>query len=190
MNWPTQMAGTPAQNGNSAAGNNDFTRKAEDLARQMWGTPKGSDGAKGGPNMAYSAGGTPLPAQAANWTTPQAHDVTMRDSGQVPSSAAGNACLARDAANWPTPASRDHKGQNSAEHAAKGKGHLAQLPNFVAHCFTRPAPATSMPGPAPSTSQDIWRRLYRYVRSTHGRAVGVSRTRPSGTTRSLHRHPD
>lgn len=33
--WPTPMAGTPAQNGNSAAGNLDFSRKAEDLARPM-----------------------------------------------------------------------------------------------------------------------------------------------------------
>ena len=37
------------------------------------------------------------------WTTPQAHDVTERGSGQKPTSAAGNACLARDARTWPTP---------------------------------------------------------------------------------------
>lgn len=41
----------------------------------MWGTPKGSDGDKGGPNMAYSAGGTPLPSQAAHWPTPAAQNV-------------------------------------------------------------------------------------------------------------------
>ncbi len=39
----------------------------------------------------------------ANWTTPQAHDVTARGSGQKPTSAAGNACPATDAMNWPTP---------------------------------------------------------------------------------------
>lgn len=37
------------------------------------------------------------------WTTPQAHDVTERGSGQKPTSKAGNACLARDARTWATP---------------------------------------------------------------------------------------
>ena len=37
------------------------------------------------------------------WTTPQAHDVTERGSGQVPTAEAGNACLARDARLWNTP---------------------------------------------------------------------------------------
>ena len=41
--------------------------------------------------------------KAQMWTTPQAHDVTMRGSGQQPCAKAGNACLARDAAQWPTP---------------------------------------------------------------------------------------
>jgi hypothetical protein len=68
------MAGTTAQNGNNAAGNNDFTRKAEELASAMWGTPRGSDGEKGGPNMRFGAGGTPLPAQAAKWPTPASRD--------------------------------------------------------------------------------------------------------------------
>jgi len=72
--WPTPMAGTPAQNGNSAAGNNDFTRKAEELAAAMWGTPRASDAEKGGPNMKFGSGGTPLPAQAAQWPTPAAQN--------------------------------------------------------------------------------------------------------------------
>lgn len=41
------------------------------------------------------------------WTTPQAHDIGERGSGQVPTSAAGNACLARDARTWTTPAAAD-----------------------------------------------------------------------------------
>jgi hypothetical protein len=40
----------------------------------MWSTPRGSDGEKGGPNMAFGAGGTPLPAQAAKWPTPASRD--------------------------------------------------------------------------------------------------------------------
>jgi hypothetical protein len=35
--WPTPMAGTPAQNGNNAAGNNDSSRKTVELAG--WATP-------------------------------------------------------------------------------------------------------------------------------------------------------
>ena len=73
--WPTPMAGTPAQNGNSAAGNSDFSRRAEELARAMsWGTPRASDAEKGGPNQAFGAGGQPLPAQAATWLTPASRD--------------------------------------------------------------------------------------------------------------------
>lgn len=72
--WPTPMAGTPAQNGNSAAGSSDFTRRAEELAVAMWGTPRASDGEKGGPNQSFGAGGTPLPAMAANWPTPAAQN--------------------------------------------------------------------------------------------------------------------
>jgi hypothetical protein len=39
--WPTPMAGTPAQNGNNAAGNNDSSRKTVELA--SWASPKGRD---------------------------------------------------------------------------------------------------------------------------------------------------
>lgn len=53
--------------------------------------------------------GTPLAMKVKQWTTPQAHDVTQRGSGQQPCSKAGNACLARDAAQWGTPTSRDWK---------------------------------------------------------------------------------
>jgi hypothetical protein len=35
--WPTPMAGTPAQNGNNAAGNNDYSRRVTGLAG--WATP-------------------------------------------------------------------------------------------------------------------------------------------------------
>jgi|GEM_PF-285211 len=83
QNWPTPMAGTPAQNGNSAAGNNDFTRKAEAMALALWGTPRASDAEKGGPNQAFGTGGTPLPAQAANWPTPAARDQKGSSPGSV-----------------------------------------------------------------------------------------------------------
>jgi len=41
---------------------------------------------------------------SSRWTTPQAHDVTARGSGQTyEKNKAGNACLATDAKQWPTP---------------------------------------------------------------------------------------
>jgi hypothetical protein len=33
---------------------------------------------------------------------------------------------------WPTPSTRDYKGQNSAKHLAKARGHHDQLPNALA----------------------------------------------------------
>jgi hypothetical protein len=42
--WPTPMAGTPAQNGNNAAGNNDSSRKTVELAG--WPTPNTPSGGR------------------------------------------------------------------------------------------------------------------------------------------------
>jgi hypothetical protein len=36
----------------------------------MWSTPRSSDAEKGGPNMSFGAGGTPLPAQACQFIRP------------------------------------------------------------------------------------------------------------------------
>lgn len=113
--WPTPMAGTPAQNGNSAAGNSDFSRRAEELAAAMWKTPDVPNGGRAMPEgmtltgrkLDGTKGQVGLENQAKLWTTPQAHDVTMRGSGQVPTGKAGNACLARDAATWSTPRAWD-----------------------------------------------------------------------------------
>jgi len=49
--WPTPMAGTPAQNGNNAAGNNDSSRKT--VALSAWPTPRAADGEK---NVRTAAG--------------------------------------------------------------------------------------------------------------------------------------
>ena len=49
------------------------TRRTGATGFGLWATPRSSDGAKGGPNMAFSAGGQPLPAQAY-WATPAARD--------------------------------------------------------------------------------------------------------------------
>ena len=120
-----------------------FTRDKGDPAKErptlegqahLWGTPRASDAEKGGPNQSFGAGGTPLPAQAAN---------------------------------WPSPAARDHKGENSPEHLVNGTGrlHMDQLPNAVAHGFSRPAPATVLAGLPASQWRPTSRRLLRSVTS-------------------------
>lgn len=63
--WPTPMAGTPAQNGNNAAGNNDSSRKT--VALCGWNTPRATDGSNGGPNQA--GGALSADASQANWSS-------------------------------------------------------------------------------------------------------------------------
>ena len=50
--WPTPMAGTPAQNGNNAAGTNDSSRKT--VALCGWPTPSCSNDREGNPTSAMS----------------------------------------------------------------------------------------------------------------------------------------
>nr|CUV56848.1 conserved exported protein of unknown function [Ralstonia solanacearum] len=67
--WPTPMAGTPAQNGNNAAGNNDSSRKTVALV-SGWATPNARDwhSASGSPEFlaqrAEQTRGKPLSEQA------------------------------------------------------------------------------------------------------------------------------
>lgn len=44
---------------------NSASLLAPTTAKALWSTPRASDGEKGGPNMSFGAGGTPLPAQAS-----------------------------------------------------------------------------------------------------------------------------
>lgn len=101
----------------------------------MWGTPRASDGEKGGPNQSFGAGGVPLPAMAVEF----------------------------QASAWPTPAARDSKGANSEDHVTTngtGRMHMDQLPNFVAHGshLAHPAPTT------PAGPQSLRPLLSLYLR--------------------------
>ena len=72
--------------------------------------------------------------------------------------------------SWPTPAARDGKGANSREHCETGKGraHMDQLPNFVAHSL--PPVPTTQDG---ETSSSSTRRLNpRFVEILMGWPVG------------------
>jgi hypothetical protein len=70
------MAGTPTQNGNNAAGNNDSSRKTVALA--SWPTAQSRDGANNRSGMAERTGGRRRNLDdyvtLASWATPAARD--------------------------------------------------------------------------------------------------------------------
>jgi hypothetical protein len=72
--WPTPMAGTPAQNGNNAAGDNDSSRKTVELV-SGWPTPKEQNSR--GPSIKRD--GLWDIAQTAGWATPTTRD--WKDTG-------------------------------------------------------------------------------------------------------------
>lgn len=92
----------------------------ETLAAKVasWPSPRSEDSESAGnhPDATDSlTGATKL------WTTPQAHDVTARGSGQKPCPKAGNACLARDAASWPTPRTLTGGGESAERKKELGR---------------------------------------------------------------------
>lgn len=90
LSWPTPYG----VSGNHGPDGNEFS-----TAVRTWQTPRSAAGgstSRGGDRIDEPL----LGGQVKLWTTPQAHDVTKRGSGQVPTAAAGNACLAKDATQW------------------------------------------------------------------------------------------
>jgi hypothetical protein len=76
----------------------------------LWATLRASDGEKGGPNMRFGAGGTPLPAQAAQASTwPTVHTHASTGAGTQGRKGGMNIQTAVALSNWPTPTTRDHK---------------------------------------------------------------------------------
>ena len=132
----------PGTGSYNAAGNSDFTRKAEALALGIsnWSTPKATDGAKGGPGQSYGSGGMPpLPAQAAQ---------------------------------WPTPAAQNWKGSSEASIIrADGKSRMDILHYRAEQGFTRPPPAITRDGLRPLPHALISRPLWASMIASHGRAV-------------------
>lgn len=205
--WPTPMAGTPAQNGNSAAGNSDFTRKAEDLARGLWATPAPmqtregwtaeaiedphqKEKAKGQNGNGFGIG---LAAQAtALWKTPdvpnggRAMPEGTTDTGLTPEGKKLTVGLENQSRMWPTPsAAQDTKGAQADAQAVKdrvGKHQIALADASL--IFSRPDPETAPHGLPSSDPRQTWRRLRRLVISTHGRATW-KRMAASGGKRRL-----
>jgi len=61
--WPTMTSNAPAKNGYSEAGNSAGQVAIRKIMLALWSTLRASDGAKGGPNQSFGAGGCPLPSQ-------------------------------------------------------------------------------------------------------------------------------
>lgn len=72
--WPTPMAGTPAQNGNNMAGNNDSSRKTMELV-SGWPTPRAEDSESSGMRHGRGVADTlTAVATLAGWATPTANE--------------------------------------------------------------------------------------------------------------------
>ena len=123
---PTPMAGTPAQNGNNEAGNNDYSRKIVELASLTpVATPKSSDGSGGRTTKTVGGGNSHLGVQARlasvptpNLPTggPNSHSTATHTGGMDLEGAASLASLdlqVRLAAA--TPAARDYKSNSSTD---------------------------------------------------------------------------
>ena len=116
--WPTPTSLAHAKGRNNEAGNSaGLVAIREHALAATWSTPRSSDGEKGGPNMAFGAGGTPLPAQAAQATWPTATSSDSRMSGSMGYGGQQFMTLT-DAANvstWATPTTKDHRSDRSRQ---------------------------------------------------------------------------
>lgn len=125
-----------------------------------------------------------LEGEAAQmWATPNAHNAQGLPGSGHSERQGRPADLVRDATTWPTPASQNHKG-SSADSVTRqdGKSRMDILHYRAEQGFSLPAPETVTHGGSPYSARDTWRRLYRYVRRTHGRAT-ARRLAASGTPR-------
>jgi len=146
-----------------------------------WPTPMATEGKTPGARTRTKHS---LSSASAAWTTPTLDDVNnitrrsrqqrslTRDANlwQTPSTQrfrtrGGNRSdelgLDNQAKAFPTPSARDAKGENHSRHlaAAKGRKHMDQLPNFIAHSDCSPQRRIdSTSGSACSTSSNTLRR--------------------------------
>jgi hypothetical protein len=90
------------------------------------------------------------------WTTP-----TLDDVNNITRRSGAQKSLARDAYQWqtparafPTPSARDAKGENHSRHlaVARGRKHMDQLPNFIAHSDSSPQRLIDSPNGQTSSS--------------------------------------
>jgi hypothetical protein len=175
--WPTPMAGTPAQNGNNAAGSSDFSLKAMELAEAMrvWATPQARDHFPAhtperiAAMKALGHGMRNLNDEAASWATPRAEDsesAGMRHGRGVADT------LTAQTSSWATPVANQHKGSSPGSVTrADGKSRMDILHYQAEQGFPFSLPAP--PIPAGATSSPPSRRLNpRFVEWLMGWPIG------------------
>lgn len=148
--WPTPMAGTPAQKGNNAAGNSDFSRRTMELA-ETWATPNAHDGHRPGADVT-STQRRNLNREAANWPTPS---VMLTGERTSPEAFAQRQARLKEkhrgrtgnvAKQWPTPAAQNWKGSSEGSIIRKdGKSRMSILCYAAEQNFPHTPPAPAIP---------------------------------------------
>lgn len=178
-NWPTPTV-RDHKGGGTAMTRADGKIRNDmlDWVAESWATPRSSDGEKGGPNQSFGAGGMPLPAQAAQWMTPRAHEVGQYqyDRGNkdrpIPT-------LTGQATGWATPTTRAHRKSAKAMRAFVDGGAVEPTGDRAAGGDAIPV---FPPGPG---DIDGWRAVLARAselepavrRVADGLATGVDKTR-------------
>lgn len=128
--WPTPTVADVTGGRKARSGACSDEPLLNGLMASTWSTPRATDGEKGGPNMSFGAGGTPLPAQM--WKTPMASDsdggkgpkIGMTITGKLPDGQKSSVALPTEmkmiatavppkASPRVTPSARDHKGSRT-----------------------------------------------------------------------------
>jgi hypothetical protein len=156
--WQTPNTAV-ASGGNS---NRSGDRRGELLLRGQamnWPSPRAEDSESCGnhPRNGKSHSGDSLTGITNEWRTPNSH---LIDGAKTKtkilnrSSTYPQIGLADQIRQWPSPSTHDHKGENGENHFnSRERPHLAQLPNFVAFHFSRPAQTNLTDGEKSSPSR-------------------------------------
>jgi len=113
------MAGSPATENYSEAGNNDSSRKTVSLC--AWPTPKASD-CSGGRTTETTGGGNAhldKDARLASWNTPRATDGSNGGPNQANGALSADVALA----HWTTPQAHDATGRSKGQKEIHGTKH-------------------------------------------------------------------
>jgi len=158
--WPTPMAGTPAQNGNNAAGNNDSSRRTVELAH--WPTARKLDGEINESLETWSkrrdrkaAEGITLhfpltiAAQMATWPTPRRED---SESTGAHRGKPDTLHSATQLASWATPAARDWHGASGSTEFLAERAEQTRGKPLSEQVYTL-TPGPTLPGSSAATEK-------------------------------------
>lgn len=172
------MAGTGPQNGNNAAGNNDFSRRAMELAAQQaetWRTPHAQNvsgrGEYADPEkiIARKEAGHQfnLSEQVALWMTPNvpnggrsAAHATMIGRTAMHEGKKVQIGLEHQVKQWPTPTASDHKGSGPTLERSDGKMRGDRLDYATEQIFSSPPAPETDAGPKSLAGRRILNPLF------------------------------